>query len=67
MGAAASSARRLRVLREVFGGVPELILLGCAHGRRPRKRSPTNDTLRGLEGTRIDCPENVDMLNRFQN
>ena len=26
MGAAASSARRLRVLREVFGEVPELIL-----------------------------------------
>ena len=26
MGAAASCARRLRVLREVLGGVPELIL-----------------------------------------
>ena len=26
MGAAASSARRLRVLREVLGGAPELIL-----------------------------------------
>ena len=42
------------------------ILLGCAHGRRPRKRSPNKDTLRGLEGTRIDCPKNVDMLNRFK-
>ena len=43
------------------------ILLGCAHGRRPRKQSPNNDTLRGLEGTRIDCLKNVDMLNRFKN
>ena len=43
------------------------ILLGCAHCRRPRKRSPNNDTLRGLEGTRIDCPKNVGMLNRFKN
>jgi len=43
------------------------VLLGCAHGRRPRKRSPNNDTLRGLDGTRVDCPKNVDMLNRFQN
>ena len=50
--------------------IPELcfpILLGCAHGRRPRKRSPNNDTLRGLEGARIDSPENVGMLNRFKN
>ena len=41
-------------------------LLGCAHGRRPRKRSPNNDTLQGLEGTRVQCPKNVDTLNHWQ-
>ena len=40
------------------------ILLGCAHGRRPRKRSPTRDTLRSLENTRVHCLKNVDTLDR---
>ena len=40
------------------------ILLGCAHCRRPRKRSTTTDALRGLEGTRVHCLKNVDTLDR---